>query len=808
MIYRDSFEIYGSNNGVEYSLDAVSGEGISWRNISGRCLESVERDQANILSAGIYRISIDAASLETFRAMIAANGIAWAVVNSPFSFNIENYRSNNKLGYSCSSSVAASLTLDVDRYVCENQRFIVPGLLLSFIAWEEMSGTEIFHVIVGGRWLEAEDRYLEVLMLGELSSSGPASDPVSLTIKNVSGESLTDIQATIVNRASISQDENISNSNFISAILAGFGFIYDLPNDGYMPHDNDIITEMTGPDLPAPIRAEEKNVGNGCWEIFSRGSSIPVPLWPIAGSEAPVWLGSFDIGSPDFVVNRISAISLTATCLNDVFAIQYDFGKGNFRTANVFGIWDIGWITSFAIYGSRDDFDLPASWDLLFEGNTVGDVLLHRGDIYVESVLHCVDYFALKTPNSYRHFRFVPLAIASVTDALELTVAPCLNRIEFLNLPVLGTYVTEDVRPFTKLFRNPGVSPKFKNNATVPITFANVGGSLTDILVDGQGCDVYEVASGIKMAEGKSLSCNGITEYVFSDDSPYAGLGFVLSTGVKESSSAKILVTNGSEVFEVREGSEGAWKKGDQVCEVADILLDQESVSLETRGNPSNKSIDSGLYSTEGLIELTGKTESAQVLFSGNMLNDSVIPDGYSSIRDVLGPFNFTATKLRIRFADSAVPIENAFFGQRASDANFSVGKAMFTFSEGYPYSIEVTNIWTDWLTVDLEPDILYLVSFEGGLGTHRSELYSNVSYRCITGSSFQDNVSYYSKQDTSFLAIAEIELMVEDYHIVSIPLAATVRDQISPFVVMANLFDSDTAAVLAAYGIAPGDIS
>ncbi len=800
VIHRDTFDIYKTHD-VNYSLVGGSEEGISWRNVFGQLVTAVVVGPDNIPAAGIYEVTIDEDSWDLFVAYGEANNYTGANYYYPLKLNITSYDPRNKLSFEANTSVTISV------FSSTGQTGIIPGFTLTLSMWPNIHLYDKFHLIVGGRWLADEDRYLKDTMFNELSSSGPATSEVTFTVKNVSETTLANVEAKVVNKISVLQDSNMLKSDVLNQIWAQVSTYYGDHNAGYIAHPYDITVTMTAIDTPFPIKTFQTGQGNGIWRLFERTTNLPNPGYPEnIYSQTPIWVGEYSATSPNFADGSVTAYK---RCLNEINAIRYDFGKGNFKLINGLAFWDRYHIISFAIYGSKDDVDIPRNWDMLL-GETESKLGgTHTAQLFYTN--HYVRYWYCNTINEYRHFKIVPLEIEFTANTLppNTSMAPSINRIEFLTVPIPASYKPYTYKPFTFVARNNGGNPIVANynEQPVEITFANVATSKADILINHKSYDVYEVVSGIRIAEGKGLSCDGTTEYVFADSSLYAGLAFILSATLEAESIAHIYTTHGSDVFEIY-SDDDIWKDKGEKISVADTLAPDDTFELSVRANPTPGITNPTTYPVEGLIEVAGYSEATETLFTGSMVYDSSPAAGYSSVRNVIGPFNFTGTQVRFRFKDTNTPIYSVYFGTQLVSCKFGVGKINLTFDEGAWTSSEITNIWTDWMPFDFKPEVTYLLSYEGGDGTYKNNTYTCVSYRCKDNTSQIDDVEYSTIQAASCLGIVEMQIVILEPHIAIVPLAAVVRDGIPSFTIDVNIVDEATAAALAEYGIVGMEIS
>lgn len=799
-IHRDTFDIYKTGD-IDYSLTGGSGEGISWRNVFGQMITAVVANTDNIPAAGIYEVTIDEDSWDAFVAYAVAHGDNYGTANnvSPLKVNVTSCDDHNKLSFSADTSVVISV------FSSTGQTGIIPGFTLTFSQWPNIHLYDKFQLIVGGRWLASEDRYIKDMIFGELSSSGPVTSGVAFTVENIGDTTLTKVEAKVVNKISILQDDNMLKSDVSTQIWAQVSDYYGDHNDGYIVHPYDITVAMTAIDTPVPIKSFQTGQGNGIWRLFERTTNLPNPGYPSNPySQTPIWVGEYSAVSPNFAAGSVAAYR---RCLNEVNAIRYDFGKGNFKLINGLTLWDKYWLVSFFLYGSRDDVDIPQNWDFLLDSTDLGGGHIARL-FYTD---HYVWYWYFNTVKEYRHFKLVPNEIEFVSNTIpeNSIMLPSINRIEFLSIPIPTTYKPYTYKPFSFIARNNGGNPIVANynEQPVQVTFRNVANDIADILVDKKSYDVYEVVSGIRIAEGKGLLCDGTTEYVFADSSPYAGLAFKLSAALETESIAQIYTTHGSEVFEVCSDDNIWMTKGEKVS-VADTLAPDETFELSVRANPVPGSTNPVDYPVEGLVEITGYSETTASLFTGSMVFDSSPSAGYSSVRNVIGPFNFTGTQIRFKFKDTSTPIYGVYFGPQLLNCKFGTGKINLTFDEGAWTSSAMTEIWTDWMPFDFMPGVTYLLSFEGGDGTYRNDTYICVSYRCKNNTSQIDDVEYSTTQATSCLGIVAMELVILEPHIAVVPFAAVVRDAIPSFAIDVNIVDEATAAALAEYGIVGVQVS
>ncbi len=128
---------------------------------------------------------------------------------------------------------------------------------------------------------------------------------------------------------------------------------------------------------------------------------------------------------------------------------------------------------------------------------------------------------------------------------------------------------------------------------------------LVNLFIDGFGYDVFDTATEIVYPKGEGLNCDGVTRYQLSDDSPYSGLIFILSSSLSLSDTANLYVANGSDVFEIRVDSDEVWVGEGDAIALEDSLDDGESTTVQVRANPHLDIVNSEAFPVEGYLEIT-----------------------------------------------------------------------------------------------------------------------------------------------------------------------------------------------------------
>jgi hypothetical protein len=114
-------------------------------------------------------------------------------------------------------------------------------------------------------------------------------------------------------------------------------------------------------------------------------------------------------------------------------------------------------------------------------------------------------------------------------------------------------------RPFFA-FRQTGLTnPVADSNLNgKPVTFTDlVEGTpnTVSILIGGPGVNVYDVTNDASLSNGVGLKCDETTIYRFDDSSDYRSGEFILSSGVTETDTAVVYVSDGGDFVEISDGN-------------------------------------------------------------------------------------------------------------------------------------------------------------------------------------------------------------------------------------------------------------
>lgn len=244
-------DVYKNYEGSVLSLEGDDGEGISWRNISGEMVIDVSclfpyvfddivesaTDATSVLStlcyqrpyAGAYEITVDNESYTAYHDIY--NTYYSALLISPLGFVDESALSESALWREyqqqavLSAQECSPIKVNLDSYskydifgpaidrlaiaidildgVFNDQ--VIPGFGMKFNA--DMSSTDKTQLMVGGSYIAPEDRHCKGTIFGTLPIHA-TSENSQITVKNISGKSLTSLTAKVVNRYAVKQSSH------------------------------------------------------------------------------------------------------------------------------------------------------------------------------------------------------------------------------------------------------------------------------------------------------------------------------------------------------------------------------------------------------------------------------------------------------------------------------------------------------------------------------------------------------------------------------------------------------------------------
>jgi hypothetical protein len=313
---------------------------------------------------------------------------------------------------------------------------------------------------------------------------------------------------------------------------------------------------------------------------------------------------------------------------------------------------------------------------------------------------------------------------------------------------------------------------------------------------------------GTTIRKSELLRYDGVTRYIFPDYTPYPGLNFVLSEDLIETDIAELYITPGSEVFDLRLGEDGDWKKGGEVCSLADEVEDQEEIDIYVRANPISNTKFPINEATEGLIQITGEEEKNISLFT-KTLNDPTYDWADDSIRLIIPTYAIKGTQVRFKFHtnSTSTTIAGVYFGQQDHDATFKPGKVQLFFSSADSYT-GTTDQWTDWTIFEYDGSYKHILSWVGGRG--RDVVYElDFSYYTVPDeNTTSSDVGLSTFLTTGLVGIISMEVMTVDLHVLSVPLSVIVSRKFQETIIQGTLIDSITADVLENFGITGALIS
>ncbi len=193
---------YPADSNTLYYLNDTLIEGTHWRNVFGNaCYHVGWTTTFTNTPVGIYVIAIDTDSYTAHN----------ADPNQPLLADISCYGDFDLL----SPDIDRQSVTILDPENPLPQSHIIPGLDIMFRPFSYMTQGDKIHIAIGGIWVESEGRYVQFLSFGQLSSSGPATDSIEVTVENNSGVTLTGIEARIVNKLSVFQEQDVNDERKI-----------------------------------------------------------------------------------------------------------------------------------------------------------------------------------------------------------------------------------------------------------------------------------------------------------------------------------------------------------------------------------------------------------------------------------------------------------------------------------------------------------------------------------------------------------------------------------------------------------------
>jgi hypothetical protein len=914
MIRKNTFRVY-----KDYNLDGTSGEGVSWRNVQGNpvidvlpvAIDDVQttfepvpllESGFNIPAAGIYTVQMDYDSYVEFKALrnainrgawaseteyalndiVTYDDVEWRCIRAHTSsidihpgygvysvlswviYTIEELNDSHPLLFNIWASdshdilsPAVETQVAIDCLTDDYQPQIIPGLKIKLSTIYCMTMYDKFQILVGAKWIPDEDRYEKDFAFGEVESE---TDDIEVFIENISGSTLTNIRAKIVNKISVMQSQLQMDGdaaedavNALSPYYVGedvndeYAIDYTEPYGNapfFKTHPMDLIVPTRGPNWRGIwtlgtvyyVNDGVSNLGN--YYVCKVSNAYYQPgvtsgwrtYWRLQDPQVIIDNPQIKTYSPsighygdktyipfqrDVIFNRAdtrwTAYGETSAYMSNGYPIEdwysylrYDFGPGNFVKANVIGLSGIVYSDSGnELWGSEDDFDNPENWDLLLSDPTMGATPYSYGGSDIGGY---IIYNAFPNNKYYRHY-----AIKQTTEGHFLT-AFALSVIEIVELiysPITSYNVFRN-RPFVLLDQSSGYIPTFrKDDYPHDIRFENYSSGLADLVINDNNYNVINFYTGVTILGGLQLNADGLTRYQLTDDSPYPGLNFIISPSLADTDRAELYVSNGADAFEIKKNDD--WVTSGQECVVSDSMIDDEIESLTVRANPKDR-VSFPDDVVEGLLQIMGEEEIGIAIFSDKALTDNL--NSSQSIRVIIPTFAAKGLKVRFKFY-AIVPfesyiqsIEDVYFGRRKTEATFDEGKVNLLF-DGESSSTSETSIWTDWVEFDYDGSYEHLLSFHGGRGLGQEE--SDFSYYVTSDNGIKTSSGDYATAanlEEGVCAITDMEIMMTDTHITSIPLSTIVKTKFPEMNIRATLIDSVTAGVLQTFGISSGIVS
>jgi hypothetical protein len=207
-----------------------------------------------------------------------------------------------------------------------------------------------------------------------------------------------------------------------------------------------------------------------------------------------------------------------------------------------------------------------------------------------------------------RYVRVVPNGFqpeGGVSNALRLKVKNNAGHsIEDVKIYLVNkcTVLQDKDGPINQVYQRIGINPMvFDNSDPVNITLANTASGLTDVLIDGYGHDCERTSDGTRYTESKQLSADGSTHYMFSKGTNYAGLCFVLNSGLDGTETATIF-TNSTSFWEVKKSTDEAYTKAYDGLDIGTLGISAEFY-IDVRANVTS-GFDVNYNQVEGLLQI------------------------------------------------------------------------------------------------------------------------------------------------------------------------------------------------------------
>ncbi|MFX1253957.1 MAG: hypothetical protein ACFFCZ_20260 [Promethearchaeota archaeon] len=779
---RTGIDFYDSSG--SYSIRANSGQDISWSNISGHIIRSVDMlaDSDPIFClpiSGIYIVSVTDAGTPT------KVTVTESFPYTPLPFSQD--------------------TNEITVYEDSWNYNVIPGLKLFFASTLYLYSKSI--VIVGGKWNDSEERVIRDTIFDTIVQ-GKVADEKTIRIKNNTGLDLRYSKARIISSCSTKQPNSQYSKDTYTGLSTStyaqygiFGYRESEANDAISDLSGELLTRMTGVDTPSPVKAVGSHYSSfdgsltggattTTYHISSRayypfsadGGYLYVDDSIYSGMKGWYWSNSSSLW--ELLESYIYTIKEP-----DTVYLRYDFGKGNSQCVNRIGIYSLA-LTQFVLQASSEDVDEPVDWVDLFTWDLQNLSL----PAYPSDHTRRIRYKNFPNFNSYRHYRISPRKFYDYSSVNSGQIREhCIGRVELLNADY--ETVANRNRPFIFIDQQEIVSPppRILNNS-YRISFSSVEtwnwrgdwsvysvsysindgvendnknyicisahtssssnepgtglswktyweitnrtetvNKIANILIDNDKYDVIDVNSGEVKTSGKNLKCDGETKYRFAESSPCDGMTFILSENTELLDTALIWSGNGGFAFSLKNNSDTYWKSKEEVLTLTEsgensgVITNGGYVDVNIKCIAPNIEVNDA-YPSEGLIQVVAKAsdyESIQSIYSGSQSTwDN--RESYT-LRQVLPPFTYYGHQVRFKITafSHAITISSMFFGVHALDGSFSEDfvKQRVLFSDLISTSISLGNsLYTDWIDFLVDGDSEYMVAMYGtGIGHYYS---------------------------------------------------------------------------------------
>jgi hypothetical protein len=543
---------------TDYNMDASSDEGISWRNIHGTALVDVAQVEIDDV-----QIDLDPVALIESGFNIPAAGVYDVqVVSDLYSGNLIDVRITSGSSFNKLSPSVDTLDVIVDASEDGWQYQVIPGIKIKIRPYTELGGIseyDRFQVVVGGRWLAEEDRNLEDLMFGLISANEPSSGEIKLTVKNNSGVTLTNVQAKVVNKISIYQnqiqlDKTASENTVVRASPYYEGHLpierYSLPGGAltdyiYQTHSLDLVVAPEGvnwtgewhsghlycvndgvsysgsyyvtianiEDLPpgtwsppnypwvsftSQIIHDNPQIKTYSPSIFLYGDKTTVPFRrDILVINNDFWVGA--INQADYSWNGYPPYTFYNY-------LRYDFGEDNTEIVNVVGL--SGWSAAYVTYDIYDTIYSADGVCSLWGSQDNFDVpenwdklteIVDFGTPCRTSAGGYISYTAFPNTKAYRHYAFVQEKSDQSIWKPNVWLSPVIQVMELLYTPNDSLVINRD-RPFVLIDQSGDQNPPYEVGAYPKEIRFEITDEITAMTVDGESWDVDKIYMGEDLA--------------------------------------------------------------------------------------------------------------------------------------------------------------------------------------------------------------------------------------------------------------------------------------------------------------------